>query len=111
MTKNEALYCRLEELEREFRAGLEKELEKVSVGRYSDFLAHRTSPTAVGRYWVKASEARLSKIWAEVNRLRKKLGEPVPGPIGSLLNSYVERVAASMDRFDGGKVHIARKML
>lgn len=102
---------RLAELEREYRAGLRREFQKVASGRSSRYLDRKVPGLFDGRYWQSAEAARLEKLEHEIETLRLKLGEASPGPLVLIVRRFEKERVGAKDRWNGAEVRIAKACL
>jgi hypothetical protein len=111
MGRNEKLYERLDQLEDDFAAYLLTELQNVAAGHTSWFLSRKIPHHLDGRFWRSSEVADAERTEGEINELREKLKESTPdGPL-AILAEFVEEERQLPDKFDGGRKHLARRII
>jgi hypothetical protein len=83
MSRNSKLYDRLQRTEREFLSRVHAEFMVELSGTPSPFLHRYRSPPAD-----TTPIDQLDRLMREIESLRRKLGEPLPGPALSALNHF-----------------------
>ena len=96
MNRTRKLYERLDRLEEQFAALLRAELEAVLSGSLGNYLGSQLCDdwgSVMGRWQpLDARATDLHKSEAEILRLRKKLGEPIPGRVVGVARALVQRM-------------------
>ncbi len=111
MSRTDRLYSRLDDLLAEFTDRLARELEAVASGGSSAFLS-RMESGPMGLQFLRTPECDyLERLESDIRSLHSKLGEPAQGGPMTVLDEYLARYGQLPDRFDGGAVSLAKKML
>ena len=88
MSRSDKIYARIDELEHEFLERLRSELRDEVDGWWSPFLNGPTEDRRQQKAKDSTSSNRLQSIAAEIESLRRKMDEPLPGPALSIIRRF-----------------------